>query len=69
MIEKSEIKKILDRLNTIKVTKNLSKEETVLINTHVKIIQEIISKNLNYEENLINIYNQIIEVYDEKWNF
>ncbi len=66
MIEKSEIKKILDRLNTIKVTKNLSKEETVLINTHVKIIQEIISKNLNYEENLINIYNQIIEVYDEK---
>ena len=66
MIEKSEIKKILDRLNTIKVTKNLSKEETVLINTHVKNIQEIISKNLNYEENLINIYNQIIEVYDEK---
>ena len=66
MIEKSEIKKILDRLNTIKVTKNLSKEETVLINVHVKIIQEIISKNLNYEENLINIYNQIIEVYDEK---
>lgn len=66
MIEKSEIKKILDRLNTIKVTKNLSKEETVLINIHVKNIQEIISKNLNYEENLINIYNQIIEVYDEK---
>ncbi len=66
MIEKSEIKKILDRLNTIKVTKNLSKEETVLINVHVKIIQEMISKNLNYEENLINIYNQIIEVYDEK---
>ena len=66
MIEKSEIKKILDRLNTIKVTKNLSKEETILINVHVKIIQEIISKNLNYEENLINIYNQIIEVYDEK---
>ncbi len=66
MIEKSEIKKILDRLNTIKVTKNLSKEETVLINVHVKIIQEMISKNLNYEKNLINIYNQIIEVYDEK---
>lgn len=66
MIEKSEIKKILDRLNAIKVTKNLSKEETVLINVHVKIIQEMISKNLNYEKNLINIYNQIIEVYDEK---
>lgn len=66
MIEKSEIKKILDRLNTIKVTKNLSKEETVLINVHVKIIQEMISKNLNYEKNLINIYNQIIEVYDER---
>lgn len=64
MIEKSNLKMILDKLNIIKTNKKLSTEEESLMNKHIKVINEIISKNLKYDKKIIPLYNQIIEVYN-----
>lgn len=63
---KSDLKRILDSLITSIEKKELSKEQIVLIKTHIKIINEILDKNLDYEKKMIDIYKQIVEVFSNE---
>lgn len=64
--EKSELKKILDTLNLLKDTKQLSNNQTELIISHINTINEILDKNLVYNSKMIEIYKQIVEVFSDE---
>jgi hypothetical protein len=62
----SELIKILDKLEVLKETKQLSDNEFQLITSHIDTLNEILEKKIVYDKKMITIYNQIVEVFSDE---
>jgi len=62
----SELIKILDKLEVLKETKQLSDNEFLLITSHIDTLNEILEKKIVYDKKMITLYNQIVEVFSDE---
>lgn len=58
----NELAEILKKLNELKLSKDFDNNQKKLIESHIETINEMLNKQMSYDEKIIGIYKELVEV-------